>query len=147
MAHLDNLVRDRPTFHSMPSRTVTLTETKVMADGRESGSLVTNTISTEPATVNEARRLRVAEILRDYHYVQRRVSQFQANPPQDEFNEIGYSLLRQCHTEARTLLNVPYPPEMLHPPSAPNEAEKRQLQRYVFTKLPSRFSVLINNEE
>lgn len=62
--------------------------------------------------------------------------QFQANPPQDEHNEIGYSLLRQCHTEARALLNVPYPPEMLHAPSAPNEAEKRQLQRYLPTKSP-----------
>lgn len=69
--------------------------------------------------------------MRDYQNIQRRISQFQATPPQGEFNEIGYSLLRQCHTEARTLLNTPYPPEMLHPPSGPNEAEKRQLQRYV----------------
>lgn len=81
------------------------------------------------ATVNEARALRVTEIIRDYQNIQRRISQFQADPPPDERNEIGYSALRQCHTEARTLLAVPYPPEMLHPPSAPNEAEKRQLQR------------------
>ena len=80
--------------------------------------------------VNEARALRVTEIVRDYQSIQRRISQFQANPPQGEANEIGYSSLRQCHTEARALLAVPYPHEMLHPPSAPNEAEKRQLQRY-----------------
>ncbi|KAF6218520.1 hypothetical protein HO133_005869 [Letharia lupina] len=81
--------------------------------------------------LNEARALRVTEILQDYQNIQRRIVQFQANPPRDECNEIGYSSLRQCHTEARTLLNVPYPPEMLHPPSGPNEAEKRQLQRVI----------------
>ena len=68
--------------------------------------------------------------MRDYQNTQRRICQFQATPSQDESNEIGYTSLRQCHAEARTLLAVPYPPELLHPPSAPNEAEKRQLQRY-----------------
>ncbi|KAM0795262.1 hypothetical protein BDR22DRAFT_894379 [Usnea florida] len=80
--------------------------------------------------LNEARALRVTEIMRDYQNIQRRICQFQATPSQDECNEIGYTSLRQCHTEARTLLAVPYPPELLHPPSPPNEAEKRQLQRY-----------------
>ncbi|KAL9135544.1 MAG: hypothetical protein Q9175_003252 [Cornicularia normoerica] len=90
--------------------------------------------------LNEARALRVTEILQDYQNIQRRISQFHANPPQNESNEIGYTSLRQCHTEARTLLAVPYPPEMLHPPSAPNEAEKRQLQRYAPIELPSRLA-------
>ncbi|CAD6582896.1 MAG: hypothetical protein ASARMPREDX12_001116 [Alectoria sarmentosa] len=106
----------------MPSQTVTLTKTKAMADG-----------------LNEARALRVTEILRDYQNVQHRISQFQADAPQDQHNEIGYSSLRQCHTEARALLNVPYPPEMLHPPSAPHEAEKRQLQRVIIDASARRF--------
>ena len=99
-----------------------------------------------PTTVNEARALRVTEIIKDYQNIQGRISQFQANPPQDESNEPGYSLLRQCHTEARTLLNTPYPPEMLHPPSGPNEAEKRQLQRYMPTEPLFRFPVLISHK-
>ena len=99
------------------------------------------------ATVNEARALRVTEILRDYQNIHSRIARFQANSTQEEYNEIGYSSLRQCHTEARALLNAPYPPEMLYPPSAPNEAEKRQLQRYAPSKPQSRFPVLTSHEE
>ncbi|CAF9937041.1 hypothetical protein IMSHALPRED_010996 [Imshaugia aleurites] len=101
---------------------VTLTKTKVMADG-----------------LNEARALRVTEVLRDYQNIHSRIAQFQANSTQEEYNEIGYSSLRQCHTEARALLNAPYPPEMLYPPSAPNEAEKRQLQRVIIDASARRF--------
>lgn len=108
----------------MPSQTITLTKPKtgVMADG-----------------LNEARALRVTEILRDYQSIQRRIGQFQASPRPDECNEIGYSSLRACHADARTLLAVPYPPEMLHPPARPNEAEKRQLQRVILDASARRF--------
>lgn len=81
-------------------------------------------------SVNEARALRVTEIVRDYQNIQRRIAQTQVVPSSDEYHEVGYTTLRQCHAEARELLNLPYPPEMLHPPMGPNEAEKRQLQRY-----------------
>ena len=83
------------------------------------------------ATVNEARALRVTELMRDYQNIQRRISQIQASPHSDEYHEVGYTTLRQCHAEARVLLNTPYLPEMLHPPTGQNEAEKRQLQRFV----------------
>lgn len=79
--------------------------------------------------VNEARALRVAEIMGDYRSIHQRISQCQANSRDGEYNEIGYVTLRQCHAEARALLNQPYPVELLHPPTGPNEAEKRQLQR------------------
>jgi hypothetical protein len=75
--------------------------------------------------------------MRDYQNIQRRISQIQANPSSDEYHEVGYTTLRQCHAESRTLLNAPYPPEMLHPPTGPNEAQKRQLQRFAKS---SRFS-------
>ena len=89
--------------------------------------------------------------MRDYQNIQRRVCQFQATPSQEECNEIGYTSLRQCHAEARTLLAVPYPPELLHAPSAPNEAEKRQLQRYApspstYLALPLLPSMLIRQQ-
>lgn len=135
MARLDRLVRHQ-LFHSMPSQTIALTKTKNMADGRESASQGDWSSMLNRATVNEARALRVTEILQDYQQIQRRISQYQANPPQDEYNEVGYSLLRQCHIEAHALLNLPYLSEMLHAPSGPNEAEKRQLQRYIVTLDP-----------
>lgn len=106
-----------------------------MADGRKSGqgtpSPSTTIADCDATSVNEARALRVTEVLRDYQNIQRRIAHIQANPDQDEYHEVGYTTIRQCHADARTLLNLAYPPEMLHPPSGPNEAEKRQLQRYV----------------
>jgi len=74
--------------------------------------------------------------MKDYQSIQGRIAQLQANPRQDEYHEVGYSTLRQCHAEARALLNKAYPPEMTHPPSGPNEAEKRQLQRSAPQYLP-----------
>ena len=68
--------------------------------------------------------------MRDYQDVQRRIAAYDASPSQVEQNEIGYVTLRQCHAEARALLNTSYPVELLHPPTTPGEAEKRQLQRF-----------------
>lgn len=80
-------------------------------------------------TVNEARALRVSELTTEYQDIQRCIAHYGADPPESEYHEIGYATLRQCHTEARALLNANYPLELLHPPSGPGEAEKRQLQR------------------
>ena len=80
-------------------------------------------------SVNVIRALRVTELLQDYHGIQTKIAQYQANPKPDEYNEIGFTTLRQCHSEARTLLKAPFPPEMLHPPTGADEAAKRQLQR------------------
>ncbi|KAK3173591.1 hypothetical protein OEA41_006923 [Lepraria neglecta] len=109
----------------MPGQTAVLATTatiKRMADG-----------------LNEARALRVTELMRDYQNIQRRISQIQASPHSDEYHEVGYTILRQCHAEARVLLNTPYPPEMLHPPTGPNETEKRQLQRVIVDGSARRF--------
>ncbi len=65
----------------------------------------------------------------DYQNIQCRIAQLQVDPNQDEYQEMGCTTLRQCHAEARALLNKAYRPEMLYPPSGPNETEKRQLQR------------------
>lgn len=67
--------------------------------------------------------------MRDYQNIQRRIAQIQATPNSDEYHEVGYTTLRNAQAEARTLLNAPFPPEMLQPPAGPNEAARRQLQR------------------
>ena len=69
----------------------------------------------------------------DYRNIQRRISQIQATPNSDEYHEIGYTTLRAAHAEARSLLNAPYPPEDPHPPAGPNEAQRRQLQRFALS--------------
>lgn len=96
-------------------------------------------------SVNEARALRVTELMKDYQNIQHRIAQLQANPRQDEYHEVGYTTLRQCHAEARALLNKAYPPEMLHPPSGPHESEKRQLQRSVPLLFPNHFGIPTDN--
>ena len=83
------------------------------------------------ALVNEARALRVLELMKDYRNIQDRIAQLNASPPPDERNEVGYTILHRCHVESRALLNKPYAPEMLHPPTGANEAAKRQLRRFV----------------
>ncbi|MCJ1450771.1 hypothetical protein MMC28_001105 [Mycoblastus sanguinarius] len=106
----------------MPSKTAAPIKTKQMAD-----------------QLNVARALRVTEIMRDYQNIQHSIAQYQANPTQDEYHEVGYSALRQCHADARALLNVQYPVELLHPPTGPNETEKRQLQRVIVDGSARRF--------
>ena len=80
-------------------------------------------------TVNNARALRLTEILRDYQTIQTKIAAYQATPPNGDQNEMGFVALKSCQNESRALLNKPYPPEMLHPPTASDEAAKRQLQR------------------
>lgn len=81
-------------------------------------------------TVNEARAMRVAEVMNDYQIIQRRIYQYrEVVAPQDDYNEEGYRVLRQCHAEARAILAAPFESELLQVPRDPGEAEKRQLQR------------------
>ena len=80
---------------------------------------------------NTARAFRVTELLRDYQDIQRKIAAYDATTSGAAVNAIGYVTLRQCHAEARALLNAPYPVELLHPPTGPGEAEKRQLQRFL----------------
>ena len=81
--------------------------------------------------VNEARALRITELLRDYQTIQTRIAAYSAAPPSGDQNEIGFTTLRQCQNEARTLLNKPYSSEMAHPPTGSDENAKKQLQRCV----------------
>ena len=81
--------------------------------------------------VNEARAMRVAEIMNDFQNLQHLIATSQAPTPPDGYNQEGYEVLRQCRAEAQIVLAAPFPPENLHVPASPGEAEKRQLQRYV----------------
>ncbi|KAG7009108.1 hypothetical protein G7Y79_00003g009760 [Physcia stellaris] len=79
--------------------------------------------------INEARAMRVAEVINDFHLIQRRMAQYEATPSPDEFHEEGYEILRQCRAEAQAVLATPFQNELLQVPRGPDEAEKRQLQR------------------
>lgn len=79
--------------------------------------------------VNEARALRVTEIMQDYQEIQRRIAAYDTPVPTSSQNEAGYLVLRQARAEARSLLGSRYPEELLHPPRGSGETQKRQLQR------------------
>ena len=87
------------------------------------------TLVADDPTVNEARAMRVVEIMNDYQAIQRRIAQLQVPVPQDDYYEEGYQVLRQCQAEAQAVLAAPYDYELLQPSRGPNETEKRQLQR------------------
>ncbi|KAI5208191.1 hypothetical protein E4T39_01596 [Aureobasidium subglaciale] len=80
------------------------------------------------APVNEARAMRIAEILSDFRHLQHFIANIRANPSAEEYYEEGYCVLRQCAREAQALLNQPFDcqgPE----PDGNDEEEKAQLQR------------------
>jgi hypothetical protein len=54
--------------------------------------------------------MRVAEVLEDFRGIQHRIAQYQVNPPQGDYHEAGYGILRQCHAEAQALLAPQFNP-------------------------------------
>lgn len=58
--------------------------------------------------VNDARAIRVAEIMSDFRNLQYYLSQLRASPTAEEYYLEGYSLLRQCITEAQSILATPF---------------------------------------
>ncbi|KAL9598356.1 MAG: hypothetical protein Q9179_003948 [Wetmoreana sp. 5 TL-2023] len=62
---------------------------------------------------NEARALRVAELMTDYQGLLRRIAEYAPNPPPEDYYEQGYEVLRQCRAEAQAVLVIPYPVDII----------------------------------
>ncbi len=62
----------------------------------------------DPDVVNDARAMRIAEVMDDFRTTQHRLSQLQAVPPAGQQQEIGYGILRQCRAEAQDVLSNPF---------------------------------------
>ncbi len=113
-----------------------VTKTKFMADGRKYSACRRSEYreeSTDRPSVNEARALRVVEIINDFQSLQRRIAEYAPNPAPEEYFEEGYQVLRQCRAEAAAVLAAPFPLDSSHFSSSSEEQEKRQLQRYAST--------------
>ncbi|KAL8693962.1 MAG: hypothetical protein Q9218_001320 [Villophora microphyllina] len=89
--------------------------------------------------LNEARALRVTELMTDYHGLLQRIAEYAPNPPPEEYFEDGYEVLRQCRAEAQAVLVVPYPVDLSHIPNGSGDQEKRQLQRIIVDASARRF--------
>ncbi|KAB2577535.1 hypothetical protein BFW01_g9705 [Lasiodiplodia theobromae] len=58
--------------------------------------------------LNDARAIRIAEIMTDFRNLQHYIAQIRVSPSPEEFYLEGYTLVRQCHAEAQAVLNAPF---------------------------------------
>jgi hypothetical protein len=77
--------------------------------------------------VNDARAIRIAEIMSDFRNLQYYLSQLRATPTAEEYYLEGYSLLRQCSSEAQAILDAPFAAATTSP-GGDAEREKTQLR-------------------
>jgi len=80
-----------------------------------------------PPPVNDARAIRVAEIMNDFRNLQHYLTHLAVAPTAEEYYLEGYSLLRQCQAEAHQILTAPFTGPNAHP-SGDVEREKAQLR-------------------
>ena len=52
--------------------------------------------------------MRIAEIMNDFRNLQHYLVQLRPSPTAEEYYLEGYSLLRQCTSEAQSILSVPF---------------------------------------
>ncbi|KAF2011066.1 hypothetical protein BU24DRAFT_355462 [Aaosphaeria arxii CBS 175.79] len=89
-------------------------------------------------TVNDARAIRITEIMADFRSLQHYLNQLRTNPTAEEYYLEGYSLLRQCSDEAQTILQTPFAGSS-GAPGGDLEAEKAQLQMIIVDAAVRRF--------
>lgn len=82
--------------------------------------------------VNQARALRVAEIINDYRTLLVHISQQNVPAPAADYWEDGYKIIRECLAEAQALMSSNYMPSIPAAGGSNEEAEKVQLQRYAW---------------
>jgi len=109
-------------------------EVAAMADGREyflrpRGKRYVLSFANR-LIVNDARAMRVAEVMNDFRTIQHKISQYHVNASQAEYHLAGYAILRQCHAEAQAVLATHFDPGSVQSSGTSAEQTKRQLQRY-----------------
>ncbi|EOA87524.1 hypothetical protein ACJQWK_09044 [Exserohilum turcicum] len=88
--------------------------------------------------LNDARAMRVAEIMTDFRNLQHYLVQLRATPTAEEYYLDGYSLLRQCTSEAQAILQTPFASSTSSGAGDP-EYEKRQLKAIIVDAAVRRF--------
>jgi hypothetical protein len=80
--------------------------------------------------VNDARALRVVEIINDFRTLHIHISQLKSDPPIGEENEGGYLLMNECFVQAQQLLAAEFSIESVQGLGGNGDGERIQLQRY-----------------
>ncbi|CAE6994992.1 hypothetical protein P3342_000024 [Pyrenophora teres f. teres] len=80
--------------------------------------------------LNDARAIRVAEIMTDFRTLVHHLATLRPTPTPEEYYLDGYSMLRECMSEAQTILQTPFSGSPAAGTGNP-EYEKRQLQAII----------------
>ena len=105
--------------------------------------------------VNQARAMRILEIMNDFRTVQlhvsSHVSRAQANPPdQASYYHDGYVVMRQCEAEAQAILAGHYEPGSIGLPTGiigENEVQKATMQRSVANQVDCTLCISLANHD
>lgn len=101
-------------------------------------SLLTNPFFVK--AVNQARALRVAELLNDYRTLLVHIPQQHTDAPVEDYWEEGYIVMRECLSAAQNLISSNYEPIPAPSGGSGNEeSEKAQLQRVMLDAGARRF--------
>lgn len=79
--------------------------------------------------VNQARALRVTEIINDFRTLLYHISQLKPDSTEDGEYAEGFTLMRQCVAEARGLLAAQFDMDSMQNSNGDDEWQKVQLQR------------------
>ncbi|EGP92559.1 uncharacterized protein MYCGRDRAFT_35238, partial [Zymoseptoria tritici IPO323] len=77
--------------------------------------------------VNNVRAIRIAELMKDFHDIQKQLADVALPSAAETSTEEGFALMRQCKAQARALLRQPF--EQNGKPSKDEEKIKMQLKR------------------
>ncbi|KAI9929044.1 hypothetical protein ASPWEDRAFT_169120 [Aspergillus wentii DTO 134E9] len=89
--------------------------------------------------LNQARALRVAELINDYRTLLIHIPQQNVDASPDEYNEEGFVVMRKCLAESQALLSSNYHPTAVPPQFSNAEAEKAELKRVILDGSARRF--------
>ncbi|PYH40439.1 uncharacterized protein BP01DRAFT_387358 [Aspergillus saccharolyticus JOP 1030-1] len=88
--------------------------------------------------LNQARALRVAEIINDYRTLLMHITQQSVQAPSDDYNEEGYKVIRDGLAAAQALMSSTYNP-CATPAHNNAEIEKAELRRVILDASARRF--------
>ncbi len=81
-------------------------------------------------TVNDQRAFRVADLISDFHTLQRWIASVPVDPEnQDDYYTEGWAALRQCSIDGQHILNCAAETRVPRVRGGPEEQEKAQLQQ------------------
>lgn len=93
---------------SLPLVADTMTSAYLTSRSTNGEETAVTTADSHLLAVNDARAIRIAEIMTDFRNLQHYMAQIRASPTAEEYYLEGYTLLRACIAEAQQVLHAPF---------------------------------------